>query len=29
MFLNVCNILIGRTDVEAETPMLWPPHAKS
>ena len=22
-------ILIGRTDVEAETPILWPPHAKS
>ena len=20
---------IGRTDVEAETPILWPPHAKS
>ena len=29
MFLNVCNMLIGRTDVEAETPILWPPHAKS
>ena len=22
-------VLIGRTDVEAETPVLWPPHAKS
>ena len=22
-------VFIGRTDVEAETPMLWPPHAKS
>ena len=22
-------IYIGRTDVEAETPILWPPHAKS
>ena len=22
-------VLIGRTDVEAETPILWPPHAKS
>ena len=22
-------IFIGRTDAEAETPMLWPPHAKS
>ena len=22
-------ILIGRTDVEVETPILWPPHAKS
>ena len=22
-------IFIGRTDVEAETPVLWPPHAKS
>ena len=21
-------LLIGRTDVEAETPILWPPHAK-
>ena len=21
--------VIGRTDVEAETPILWPPHAKS
>ena len=22
-------MFIGRTDVEAETPMLWPPDAKS
>ena len=22
-------VLIGRTDVEAETPTLWPPHAKT
>ena len=22
-------VLIGRTDAEAETPILWPPHAKS
>ena len=22
-------VLIGRTDTEAETPILWPPHAKS
>ena len=22
-------MLIGRTDVEAETPLLWPPDAKS
>ena len=21
-------LLIGRTDAEAETPILWPPHAK-
>ena len=21
-------VLIGRTDIEAETPVLWPPHAK-
>ena len=23
------SVLTGRTDVEAETPVLWPPHAKS
>ena len=23
------QVFIGRTDVEAETPILWPPHAKS
>ena len=22
-------MFIGRTDVEAETPVLWPPHVKS
>ena len=22
-------MFIGRTDVKAETPILWPPHAKS
>ena len=22
-------MFIGRTDIEAETPVLWPPHAKS
>ena len=22
-------VFIGRTDVEVETPVLWPPHAKS
>ena len=21
-------VLIGRTDAEAETPLLWPPHVK-
>ena len=26
MFIGV---FIGRTDAEAETPILWPPHAKS
>ena len=26
---NESWIFIGRTDVEAETPVLWPPHAKS
>ena len=24
-----CWVFIGRTDVEAETPIFWPPHAKS
>ena len=23
------RVFIGRTDVEAETPILWPPHVKS
>ena len=23
------SVFIGRTDAEAETPVLWPPHAKS
>ena len=22
-------VFIGRTDAEAETPILWPPHAKN
>ena len=22
-------VFIGRTDIEAETPIIWPPHAKS
>ena len=26
---NQSWVLIGRTDVEAEMPILWPPHAKS
>ena len=26
---NQSRILIGRTDAEAETPVLWPPDAKS
>ena len=26
---NQLQIFIGRTDVEAETPVLWSPHAKS
>ena len=26
---NQSWLLIGRTDVEAETPILWPPDAKS
>jgi len=26
---NQSGIFIGRTDVEAETPILWPPHVKS
>ena len=31
MQYTIHNILvfIGRTDTEAETPVLWPPHAKS
>ena len=24
-----CWVFIGRTDAEAETPILWPPHGKS
>ena len=23
------RVFIGKTDAEAETPVLWPPHAKS
>ena len=26
---NQSRIFIGRTDAEAEIPVLWPPHAKS
>ena len=26
---NLFWVFIGRTDAEAETPILWPPHAKS
>ena len=26
---NQSRMLIGRTDIEAETPVLWPPNAKS
>ena len=26
---NLSGIFIGRTDAKAETPVLWPPHAKS
>ena len=26
---NQCRIFIGRTDIEAETPILWPPDMKS
>ena len=26
---NQSWVFFGRTDVEAETPVLWPPHAKS
>ena len=26
---NQSWVFIGKTDVEAETPILWPPHAKS
>ena len=25
----ICWVFIGRTDAEAEAPILWPPHAKS
>ena len=28
-FLKIGPVFIGRTDTEAETPILWPPHAKS
>ena len=24
-----CWVFIGRTDAEAETPVLWPPHVKT
>ena len=26
---NYCRVFFGRTDAKAETPILWPPHAKS
>ena len=26
---NQSQVFIGRTDVEAETPILWPPDAKN
>ena len=26
---NQSWVFIGRTDIEAETPILWPPHGKS
>ena len=29
MFSPGCSSFIGRTDAEAETPILWPPHVKS
>ena len=29
LIFNSSMVFIGRTDVEAETPILWPPHAKS
>ena len=27
--VNQSWVFIGRTDAEAQTPILWPPHAKS
>ena len=29
LFLLSTRVFIGRTDAEAETPVLWPPYAKS
>ena len=29
MWLGLRGLFIGRTDVETETPILWPPDAKS
>ena len=26
---NLFRVFIGRTDAEAQTPILWPPHVKS
>ena len=26
---NQSLVFVGRTDAETETPILWPPHAKS
>ena len=29
LFMETSPVFIGRTDAKAETPVLWPPHAKS
>ena len=29
VFLSTCWDFFGRNDAKAETPVLWPPHAKS
>ena len=28
-YSGILELLIGRTEAKAETPILWPPHAKS